>query len=455
MRVRTKGHVPETLEEIFQSPLLADVRPAKPKPPKSASSPVVLNFLEILEFYHAHRREPMEDDPVEASLARRLNVYRTTPKFAAAVKAYDDAGLLSLKPSEEPAEESPEVAPRPQVEEAPEAPEAPDAPEDAAEQDGGLQEEEEAPEAPEAPDALTLDDILNSDDPYGLLDGGNTSIFNLEHVASYKERSAAAMPDEIAKRRPCQDFWRYERFFKQASAILNSKAVMRQKPSETQIKPGALFVLRGQLCYVDSVLEGRDGMQGHGGDNRRLHVVFDNRTELDMLTLSLAKALYTDKHAKHVNMNPNLFSERVISVKAKGQPTGFIYVLETDSTAPELEKLRLRRQLVKIGYSTQPVNRRIANAEKEQTYLCAPVRKVAEIACYNLNPHTFERLVHAFLYKQKLNVKLINRHTGRVYEPKEWFTINAQTAVDICKHIVAGDIAKYRMNDVTCELIYK
>nr|MCR5257769.1 GIY-YIG nuclease family protein [Desulfovibrio sp.] len=245
------------------------------------------------------------------------------------------------------------------------------------------------------------------------------------------------------------------RFFQQALSILKTKDVLLQKPLEAHARPGALFILRGQLCYVDSVLEGRSGKEGHGGENRRLHCVFDNGTELDLLTFSLMRALYADKHAKFVNMAPNLFSEHVVSVTAKDQPTGFVYVLETLSTAPELAELKARRHLVKIGYSTQPVDKRIAGAEKDQTYLCAPVRKAAEIACYNLNPQKFEHLIHGFLNKQKLAVKLVNARTGKVYEPKEWFTVSFQTAIDVCRHIVDGDISLYRMNNVTGEIVKK
>ncbi|MCR5259848.1 MAG: GIY-YIG nuclease family protein, partial [Desulfovibrio sp.] len=327
---------------------------------------------------------------------------------------------------------------------------------------------EEAPEAPgwDAETAswkyTSLDDILDGPDELGLLDGANTSIFELKHVSSFADRKSSEAPDEIAQRRPCQDFWRYERFFQQALSILKTKDVLLQRPREGQIKAGSLFVLRGQLCYVDSVLEGRGGVGKNAirdgkddGENRRLHCVFDNGTELDILTLSLAKALYMDKHSKFVNMAPNLFSEHVVSVTAKDQPTGFVYVLETLSTAPELAELKARRHLVKIGYSTQPVDKRIAGAEKDQTYLCAPVRKAAEIACYNLNPQKFEHLIHGFLNKQKLAVKLVNARTGKVYEPKEWFTVSVQTAIDVCQHIVDGDISLYRMNNVTGEIVKK
>ena len=64
-------------------------------------------------------------------------------------------------------------------------------------------------------------------------------------------------------------------------------------------------------------------------------------------------------------------------------------------------------------------------------------------------------MIHGFLNKQKLAVKLVNARTGKVYEPKEWFKVSVQTAIDVCRHIVDGDISLYRMNNVTGEIVKK
>ena len=64
-------------------------------------------------------------------------------------------------------------------------------------------------------------------------------------------------------------------------------------------------------------------------------------------------------------------------------------------------------------------------------------------------------MIHAFLNKQRLNIKLINTITGIAYEPKEWFTVSAQTALEVCKHIIDGDIQYYRMNNTTGQIIKK
>ena len=61
------------------------------------------------------------------------------------------------------------------------------------------------------------------------------------------------------------------------------------------------------------------------------------------------------------------------------------------------------------GYSTQDIQERIKNAENERTYLEAPVRALASIACYNLDPQKFENLIHAFLYQQRVNITLTSK----------------------------------------------
>ncbi len=413
MKLRNHEGLPNSLEEIFASPLLAGVKPAQDRA-AAHSDPAVSNFLEIVEFAHAHRRLPIADDPTERSLARRLKAYQDNPDLAAKVREHDDCGLLGPEP-EKPKREDKE-------------------------------------EAAESSPPSSIDDIL-AGDSLGLLDGVRSDIFDLRHVDRFEEKEKA-QPDEIGRRGPCQDFWRYESLFHEVRKLLGTKTVMLAQPREAHIRTGSLFIVRGQICYVGTELKGREGALNKGSENKRYHVVFDNGTEVNILAHSFANALYADAHSKFIDARRNLFSSESLVISGKDRPTGFVYVLETLSQAPELAELKNRRALVKIGYCTQTVRERTANAEHEQTYLCAKVRIAAEIACFNLNPKAFEKLVHAFLCKQQLQVRLRDR-TGKTYRPKEWFTVDVETAVEICRHIVAGDIGQYRMDDTTGEMVKK
>ena len=132
----------------------------------------------------------------------------------------------------------------------------------------------------------------------------------------------------------------------------------------------------------------------------------------------------------------------------KDKATGCIYILASETKAPALVNLKLQGRLVKIGYSSQAVEERVKNAENDPTYLEAPVKILASLDCYNLNPQKVEHLIHAFLAKQRLNMTLISSK-GVAYKPTEWFMVDRDTAIAVAEHIVAGDIMNYRMDNTT------
>ncbi|MBO4793673.1 MAG: GIY-YIG nuclease family protein [Deltaproteobacteria bacterium] len=406
--------LPRTLDDILNGDdefgLLKDVAPAKPKA-KPFSDPVIQNFLEIIAFVEANGREPSAENPSEKLLARRLYSYRINSQFAARVRQYDTYNLLAEAP-EQPVQEEP------------------------------AKERE----------VTSLEDIF-ANDKLGLLDDIDPSILQLKHVKAPQDTERDA-PDEIAQRKPCADFYNYQRFFEDLQGLLKTNAVMvKSSIKESEVVPGHAFIVRGMICYVDTIL--KSGLSTTDGrDNPRLRVIFDNGTETNLLRYSLVKALSSDPHSKYIDMDLNMLSDGSVTITQKDRPTGFIYVLGTDSKAPELAPLRAAKKLVKIGYSTQPVEKRIANAEKTATYLFAPVRVLGIISCFNLNPHKFEQLIHAFLSDQRLNVTLKDA-SGQSYHPEEWFTVDAQTALEICRRILDGSIVYYRMDNVSGKIVRK
>ncbi len=402
--------LPRTLDDILNGEddlgLLKDVLPAKPKA-KASTDPVVQNFLEIVAFIDAHGREPSPENLGEKLLAQRLYAYRLNSQFAERVRQYDTCGLLN----------------------------------------GNINKPEPVAPAKEI-EVSSLDDIFASD-TLGLLDDIDTSIFKMEHVAAPKDKDT---PDEIAQRKPCADFYNYQRFFEDMHKLLNTNAVIvKDTIREADVREGHAFIVNGMMCYVDKILK-TGIITTDGRDNPRYRVVFDNGTETNLLRYSLVKALSYDPHSKYIDTDLNLFSDGSIKITRKDRPTGFVYVLGTDSKAPELATLKASKKLVKIGYSTQPVEKRISNAEKESTYLFAPVRILGKIDCFNLNPHSFEQLIHAFLADQRLNMTLKDA-SGHSYRPEEWFTVDAKTALEICQRIIDGTIVQYRMDNVSGKIV--
>ncbi|CAM5208925.1 hypothetical protein OURE66S_01860 [Oligella ureolytica] len=110
--------------------------------------------------------------------------------------------------------------------------------------------------------------------------------------------------------------------------------------------------------------------------------------------------------------------------------------------------------LIKIGYTEQTVEERTKNAVNDIAFLEAPVRILASIECYNLNPNKFESLIHGFLHGQRLKIRLIGKD-GKAYNPDEWFSVPLDTAREVVRRIIDGSIVQYRMDNTTGRIVKK
>ena len=382
--------------------LLSDVKPtAKASKPRDV---VEQNFMEVVKFYETEGHVPQLDvaDMRERRLATRLKAYRSRPDLRARVKPLDAHGLLEAGTQKEQADTN------------------------------------------RSQSFSSFEDIFKKDNS-GLLQGIDPSIFKLEHVTD-AEPDMRNLPDEIASRKKCEDFFRFEKLFSDTQHdILNNKAMVVRFKNETQLEVGDIFVLGGLLCLVDCVLE--DSKESARRDNPRYRVIFENGIETNILKLSFARALYKDPHGRRILPELNL-EEKFAGITHRDKATGCIYILASETKAPELAELKRRGTLVKIGYSSQSVAERVKYAAEDPTYLEAPVRILATLDCYNLNPQKVEHLIHAFLAKQRINMTLISSK-GRPYRPTEWFAVDRDTAIAVAEHIVAGDIMNYRMDNTT------
>ena len=247
-------------EALKTSPLLQNLEPPKKK--VASSDPLVQNFLEVLAFVKTNGREPsFEGDVNERKLAGQLAAFRTREPLRARVAAYDDIGLLSRT--------SP-ATPQPALE-------------------GGV--------------VKHFADLVKAD-RYGLLDGGDASIFELTHVRDRSEEAFRNLSEDIASRKPCRDFARFEKTFADIQREIASKEadVLRFK-NETQVDVGNVYIVNGLLCYVAEVLDEREEEVKRNVKvraNPRYRVIIENGVEIDILKRSLARALYRDKHGRMV-----------------------------------------------------------------------------------------------------------------------------------------------------------
>ena len=130
---------------------------------------------------------------------------------------------------------------------------------------------------------------------------------------------------------------------------------------------------------------------------------------------TLRKALYENGYTVRENneTTSDYFKAR-FNATTDDKPSGYIYVLRSLSENPEIKSID---NLYKIGFSTVTVAERIANAEKEPTYLNAKVEVIATWKAYNMNVSSFESLIHRVFKDVRLHVRIGNQI------PEEWFVV--------------------------------
>jgi len=381
----------EKLLEMFNNdPLgLLDIKSA-PSDKQTADERLIKSFLEVNEFVEKYGYEPKKSHDIhERKLYSRLKAIREDRTKIMALMAYDEYNLLPK-----------------QIE--------------------------------EAKEVRSIDDILSNDN-LRILDDGAEEIFNIKHVP--KETT---MPDYVARRKPCKEFEKFEQIFVECQKDLKEgRRKLYPFKDEQQIHQGYFFVLKGVLLYVAEVGK-REKVKGKV--NARLRCIFENGTESDMLLRSLSAELYKD--GRRVSEYKDRLNEQFGGITEEDSENGFIYILRSKSEDPKIKEIR---NLYKIGFSTTPVEQRIAHAKNETTYLMAEVEVVAEYQCFNLNPQKFEQLLHGFFGKACLNIDIFdekgNRHT-----PREWFSVPLDVVDAAIGYILSGEIVQYRY-DVDREMI--
>ncbi len=283
-------------------------------------------------------------------------------------------------------------------------------------------------------------DLENLDDDALLAELGIAeeapSISDLKHVRSTSEKKAA---EEVAGREKCEDFETFKPFFEQIQKELDSGIRETRKfEIKAEIEPGRFFIVGGQKAYVAEM--GDIELTDHGRTDARLRVVFDNGTQSKMLMRSLQRALNADGDAgrriTESNAGP-LFSDET----AEGdEASGTIYVLRSRSNHP---LVAANRELVhKIGVTSNDVEKRIAGAQLQTTFLMAKVDVVTTYELYNINRSKLETLLHRIFAPAQLDIEIPDR-LGRPMKPREWFLVPVFAIQEAVQRIKDGTISGY------------
>lgn len=277
--------------------------------------------------------------------------------------------------------------------------------------------------APTPIESLEDDDLLAE-----LEEPGAADIAVLRHVKPIEDRRD--LPDQIADRFPCKDFANFRPLFDQAQSELTT-GVREAKRfiRDASIEQEDFFILSGQLVYVADV--GETFKAPNGENDARLRAIYANGTESNILRRSLQRGLYKDENGRRLtqkSMGP-LFDD---SIEPDDIPSGTIYVLRSLSTQPEIAAIR--DVLHKIGVTGGHVEDRICNAEKDATYLLAPVEVVATWKLANIRRFKFEQTIHRIFASAQLQLRLPDRF-GIAVEPREWFVVPLPVINEVMERI--------------------
>jgi hypothetical protein len=295
-------------------------------------------------------------------------------------------------------------------------------------------------------------EAMDDDELLAELEGaaGSSDITNLRHVRTSAEKREA---EEIASREKCLDFEKFKPLFEQIQADLESglrttrRFVKDAGFLKADIQTGQFFILGGQTAYVAEV--GELFKAPNGEADARLRVIYSNGTESDLLLRSLQRALYKDESGRRIT-DPTagpLFADQTGD---GDEASGTIYVLRSKSDHPLVAANRA--VLHKIGVTGSSVERRIANARLDPTFLMADVEIIATYELYNINRAKLETLIHKVFGAARLDVEIKDRF-GQPIVPKEWFLAPLFAVDEAVNRIKDGTITGYVYDPKTAKLV--
>jgi hypothetical protein len=172
-----------------------------------------------------------------------------------------------------------------------------------------------------------------------------------------------------------------------------------------------------------------------------------------MLKRSVEKILYANgqvvsENKEDVNQS---FLEKFSDITEEDAAAGYIYVLRSKSKDARIASME---NLYKIGYSTDAVEERIKNAEKEPTYLMAPVQIESAWKCFNMNPQKLEQLLHNFFGSACLNIDIYDENKKR-HTPREWFVAPFDVIEQAIELIISGEVVEYRYDGGARDIVVR
>lgn len=249
-------------------------------------------------------------------------------------------------------------------------------------------------------------------------------------------------PDYVAQRKLCEDFEEYRPLFaKMHLELKQGKRTLVRISKTATLAAGRFYYVSGQMLLLEQI--GDLSMGSNSMLNGRTRCIYENGTESDILLQTLRKSVVGDGYAiteLQEESESQFFNNADIASDDK--VTGYIYVLSSLSDNPAV---KAEKNLYKIGFTTNSVEQRIANAEHEPTYLMAPVKIAAIYKVVNMHSQKFEDLIHQLLAPVQFQVTVYDEG-GTAHQPQEWFVVPLPVVDVIIQKIMDGTIVGYTYN---------
>ena len=283
-----------------------------------------------------------------------------------------------------------------------------------------------------------LEDIF--DDPLLQMSEEERSLFDMPQ--DMRRVIAKKKADYVAQHKLCENFDDYRPLFAKVHQELKQgrRSLVRINKTAT-LAAGRYYFVGGQMLLLERIGEMR--RSSNFLPDARTRCIYENGTESDILLQTLRKSVVGDGYAVselQEEATARFFSHSDIT--ADDKVTGYIYVLSSLSDNPDVRSVK---NLYKIGFTTDCVEQRIANAEHEPTYLMDPVKIVATYKVVNLKAQMFESLVHQLLKHVQLHVAVYDDN-GVEHQPQEWFVVPLPVVDVIVQKIMDGSIVGYTYN---------
>ena len=370
--------IDDWLQEVLQNPVFADVKPQQHR--ATSSDRLVKSFQEVLDFVEKNNRLPQNNSSFEEKkLYTRLDGIKKDKTKYDKCKPYDTLNIL-----EEYQEQTQEDV---------------------------------------------LASILNN--PAFNLSPEAASLFDIPQYMKDAEERAQA--EYIGKHIPCDDFDKFKPLFDAVSEGIDKGTHKLIKFKEAHLIEGTFFVLSGILVYLDKIHDVKKD-KNHKLDGR-IRCIYDNGTESDILLRTLGKSLYLDGYTvQNTLFDTDEHLKKSFTITELDVASGYIYVLKSKSVDPAISSIK---DLYKIGFTTQTVEERIANARNEATYLYADVEIVASWEVYNIKAVAFENALHKLFKRVQLQL------AAGVAHPKEWYIVPYKIIEEAVSRLIQGEKIGY------------